>query len=34
MWCITIKNTHQAWTFTPGVNVPGAPAASGGASAT
>ena len=33
-WCITIKNTHQAWRFSPYVTVPGAPAASGGGSAT
>jgi hypothetical protein len=33
-WCITIKNTHQAWRFSPYVTVPGAPAASGGGPAT
>lgn len=26
-WCITVRNTHQAWKFSPLVTVPGAPAA-------
>ncbi len=32
-WCTTIKNTHQAWKFSPDVTVPGWPAP-GGVSAT
>jgi hypothetical protein len=29
-WCITIKNTHQAWKFSPQVTVPGRVPRSGG----